>query len=74
MAGRTFVRRGQAKKKGGVGRRLVRSNKRVFLPNLQRVKVLLKGTVMHLQVCTACLKQGRVTKAPPRRFPQPQPA
>ena len=67
VVGRTFIRRGQAKKKGGVGRRIVRSNKRIFLPNLQRVKILLNGTVKRLKVCTACLKAGRVTKAPQRR-------
>ena len=67
VSGRTFIRRGQAKKKGGVGRRIVRSNKRVFLPNLQRVKILLHGTVKRLAVCTACLRTGRVTKAPQRQ-------
>jgi large subunit ribosomal protein L28 len=73
VVGRTFVRRGQAKKKAGVGRRIVRSNLRVFLPNLQRVKILLNGTVRRLQVCTACLRAGRVTKAPQRPALLPKP-
>jgi len=64
VAGRSYSQRGVAKKKGGVGRRTTRKNKRRFLPNLQRVKVLLNGTVTHLRVCTACLKNGRVRKAP----------
>ena len=67
VAGRTFTRKGQAKTKGGVGRRVVRSNKRRFLPNLQRVKILLNGTVRRLKVCTSCIKEARVTKAPQRR-------
>ena len=71
VAGRVYTHRGMLKKKGGVGRRTVRKNKRRFLPNLQRVRVLLNGTVRRLQVCTACLKSGRVQKAPHR---QPQPA
>ncbi len=66
VAGRTYTRRGQAKKKGGVGRRIVRKNKRRFLPNLQRVKILLNGTVRRVRVCTACLKNGRAIKAPLR--------
>jgi len=64
LAGRTYTRRGMAKKKGGVGRRIVRKNLRRFLPNLQRVRVLVNGTVKRVRVCTECLKSGRVTKAP----------
>ena len=64
VAGRTYSRRGQLKKKGGVGRRTTRKNLRWFLPNVQRVKALINGTVRHVRVCTACLKDGRVLKAP----------
>ena len=67
VVGRVFIRRGQAKKTGGIGRRIVRSSLRVFLPNLQRVKIVRNGTVRRLKVCTKCLKEGRVTKAPQRR-------
>ena len=67
VVGRAVIHRGQLKKKGGVGRRTVRTNLRTFLPNLQRVKIVLNGTVKRLKVCTACLKAGRVTKAPQRR-------
>ena len=62
-AGRTYTRRGMAKKKGGVGRRIVRKNIRRFLPNLQRVRVRLDGTIRRVRVCAACLKNGRVLKA-----------
>ena len=55
------------KVKGGVGRRTVRVNLRRFLPNLQRARVFLNGTVKRMRVCTACLKSGRVPKAPFRR-------
>ena len=67
VAGRRYSRRGMLKKKGGVGRRTTRKNIRVFSPNLQRVRVIIKGTVQHLRVCTACLRSGRVAKAPPRK-------
>ena len=63
VAGRTYTRRGMAKKKGGVGRRIVRKNLRRFLPNLQRVKALINGTVTRVRVCAECVKNGRVQKA-----------
>ena len=63
VAGRTYTHRGMLKKKGGVGRRTVRKNLRVFLPNLQRIKIKLDGTVRRTNVCTACIKSDRVTKA-----------
>ena len=64
VIGRTVTHRGMLKKKGGVGRRTVRTNPRRFLPNLQRATVLLNGHVLRTRVCTACLRSGRVHKAP----------
>lgn len=64
VRGRTMTHRGMLKKQGGVGRRTVRSNKRRFLPNLQRATILLNGTVTRTRVCTSCLRSGRVQKAP----------
>ena len=69
VAGRTYSRRGMLKKKGGVGRRTTRKNKRVFLPNLQQVRILWHGAVTRASVCTACVKSGRVIKAPMRVIP-----
>ncbi len=37
--------------------------KRVFNPNLQRVRALIKGTVKTIDVCTRCLRSGKVEKA-----------
>jgi len=36
---------------------------RRWLPNLQRVKVIMKGIPQHLTVCTRCLRSGSVAKA-----------
>lgn len=66
VVGRHYIRRGQAKVKGGVGRRIVRKNLRRFQANLQRVKVLLNGSPKRVLVCTECIKHGRVRKVPPR--------
>ena len=64
VIGHAVTHRGMLKVKGGVGRRTVRVNRRRFLPNLQRATVLLNGTVRRVRVCVACLKAGRVPKAP----------
>ena len=39
------------------------ATKRRFNPNLQRVRVLLKGKATRAYVCTRCLKSGKVAKA-----------
>ena len=38
--------------------------KRRWLPNLQRVRVLEKGEVKRVRVCSRCIKSGRIVKAP----------
>ena len=38
-------------------------SKRVWNPNLQRVRALKQGRVKTLRVCTRCLKGNRVQKA-----------
>ena len=38
--------------------------RRRFMPNLQRVRVLVDGTKRQVRVCTRCLKAGKVAKAP----------
>lgn len=37
--------------------------KRKWKPNIQKVKILLKGTPQKANVCTRCLKAGRVQRA-----------
>lgn len=64
VAGRTYARSGKAKKEGGVGRRIVRKNKRRFLPNLQQVRAFLNGRVQFIRACTQCIKSGRVVRPP----------
>jgi len=36
--------------------------KRRWNPNIQRIRVLVKGTPTHLNVCTSCIRAGKVTK------------
>ena len=44
---------------------------RRFEPNLQLVRALINGGVRRIRVCTRCLRSGRVTKPPVRRW-QPE--
>src|SRR5215212_7977255 len=39
------------------------ATKRRFNPNLQRVRILLRGKATRAYVCTRCLKGGKVQKA-----------
>jgi large subunit ribosomal protein L28 len=36
---------------------------RRFMPNLQRVRAIVDGSVQRITVCTNCIKSGRVRKA-----------
>ena len=40
-----------------------RRTKRRWNPNIQRVRTLVGGTPKRLNVCTSCLKAGKVVKA-----------
>jgi len=39
-----------------------RRTKRRWNPNIQRVRALVNGSPKRLDVCTRCLKAGKVTK------------
>jgi large subunit ribosomal protein L28 len=36
--------------------------KRVWQPNLQKVRALFQGKVRSIRVCTACIRSGKVQK------------
>lgn len=68
IRGSTISRRGKPKKQGGVGVRITKVNKRWFYPNLQRIKVIVDGTVKYIRVSTKAIKKGLVVKAPKRNW------
>ena len=37
--------------------------RRVWYPNLQRVRVLKNNNVVRMRVCTRCIRSGKVAKA-----------
>jgi large subunit ribosomal protein L28 len=49
-----------------VGNKVSHANnksKRVWRPNLQRVRAAVNGGVQRLLVCTRCLRSGKIAKA-----------
>ncbi len=64
VAGRSIIRKGLAKKKGGIGLHVTSATKRTFKANLQRVRIKDEnGTVRRVWVSAKAIKSGLVTKA-----------
>jgi len=64
ISGRSIVRKGLAKKKGGIGLHVTSSTKRTFKPNLQRVRIKDEnGTIKRVWVSTKAIRSGKVQKA-----------
>ena len=53
-------------KHSSVGNKVSHANnksKRLWRPNLQRVRAMINGGVHRLLVCTRCIRSGKVAKA-----------
>ena len=69
LRGEQITRRGLAKAKGGVGRKVTGKTRRWFRPNLQHLKVISANGHVHRQwVCTKCVRSGKITKAPNQKL------
>ena len=44
-----------------------RRTKRRWNPNIQRVRALVDGAPRRVNVCTSCIRAGKITKPPRRR-------
>jgi len=59
--GNRVARRGLAKKKGGVGRRVTGRTKRTFKPNVHTVRVLTPdGTVLRMKLSARVIRTGKI--------------
>ncbi len=72
-AGRTYSHRGKAKYLGGVGRKVTGKTKRKFKPNIQKVRAVVDGKVVRIQVSAKAIRNGLVVK-PPKRDWKPEAA
>ncbi|MGE0711548.1 MAG: 50S ribosomal protein L28 [Planctomycetota bacterium] len=71
VAGRQYTHRGLAKHKGGVGIKTTGITARMFVPNVQNLRVqLTDGTVKRGKICTKCIRSGRVRKPMKRDIPE----
>ena len=62
VSGFSITRRGLAKKKGGVGKRITGRTRRKFKPNIQKVKAIVNNGVKTIKACTRCIGAGKVIK------------
>lgn len=63
--GNKIVRRGKAKREGGIGQNVTGISKRRWKPNLQTIRIIDEnGTVKRIKVCARYIKAGKFTKAP----------
>ena len=60
--GATIIRRGLAKKKGGIGMHVVKVSPRTFEPNIQDIRVVEDGRVVRRKVCVQCIRSGKIQK------------
>jgi large subunit ribosomal protein L28 len=63
QTGKSVVRKGLAKQKGGTGSKTVRWTKRKFLPNLQKIRILIDNLPKRVYVCAKCIKKGSLQRA-----------
>jgi large subunit ribosomal protein L28 len=59
-------------KRPSVGMRLSHSHRRTkrrFEPNIQRVRALVGSAPRRIDVCTSCIRAGKVVKPPRRNKP-----
>ncbi len=62
--GKKIVRRGKAKKEGGIGQNVTGITKRRWKPNLQKIRIVDEnGRVRRVKVCVRYIKAGKYTKA-----------
>ena len=67
VRGNSLSQRGKPKYLGGNGRKTTGISRRVFRPNLQKIRIQERGSVKTRRVCTACIRAGRIQKAVVRK-------
>ena len=70
-AGRKYSRRGKAKRLGGVGIKTTSKTNRTFKPNIQRVRAVIDGRVVRINVSTKAIRNGDIIK-PAKRTWKPE--
>lgn len=63
LSGKLVTRKGQYKSKGGTGSKIARWTMRRFLPNLQKMRIIINGHPKKAYICAKCIKKGNFQKA-----------
>ena len=63
QVGNSVSQRGKPKYLGGNGRKTTGITRRLFKPNLQKIRIQEGGSVVTRRVCTGCIRSGKVQKA-----------
>jgi large subunit ribosomal protein L28 len=66
--GRQKTTRGKAKYLGGVGTKITGITARKFRPNLQKVRAVIDGRIVRIQVSAKALRNGVVVKPTKRNY------
>jgi large subunit ribosomal protein L28 len=61
--GHSVPRKGLPKKQGGAGQHIGVKSKRTFRPNIVKMQALFGNRKKTINVCTRCLRSGKVVKA-----------
>lgn len=67
-SGHAIARRGKAKYLGGVGRKITGKTKRKFKVNMQRVRALINGSVVRINVSAKAISKGMIQRPPKRDY------
>lgn len=68
IAGRQITRRGKAKYLGGVGRKITGKTKRKFRVNMQKVRAVIEGKVVRINVSAKAIRGGAIAKPLVREY------
>ena len=71
-SGNSVSRRGKAKYLGGVGRKITGKTKRKFKANIQRVRAVIDGKIVKINVAAKAIRNGMIVKPPKRDWSPPE--
>ena len=71
IAGNTISRSGKAKYLGGVGKKVTSKTKRTFKPNIQKVRAVIDGKVVRINVSAKAIRNGLIIKPVKRDYTPP---
>jgi large subunit ribosomal protein L28 len=72
--GNQITHRGKAKYLGGVGTKITGITARKFKPNIHKVRAVVEGRIVRIQVSAKAIRNGLVVKPRRRQYTRPMAA